>query len=125
MQTIPYDVLATNSTIARFEGIIHRPCMFRTALCPDRCGHAKDLAKFTILKYLNYEKKGQYGDEEATEFYANINPNAEEDRQQADIINIIKDLKVGDQVRLDWEHIYVNNNGCRYPERPIRLLERQ
>ena len=120
-----YKVLSTHSTIARFEGIIHRPCMFRTALCPDRCGHARDLARFTILQYLNYEKKDKYGDEQEKEFYANINPNAEEDKQSTEVLNIIKDLKVGDQVKLDWEHIYVDNGGAKYPERPIRSIERQ
>ena len=120
-----YTVLSSHSTIARFEGIIHRPCMFRTALCPDRCGHARDLARFTIIKYLNYEKKDKYGDEQGTEFYANINPNADEDKQSVEFIDIIKDLKQGDQVRLDWEHIYVDGDHAKYPERPIRLLERQ
>ena len=124
MQNLPYDTLATNSTIAIFEGINKRPCMFRTALCPDRCGHSQETAKFKILEYLDYSKPGEYGDEKQDFFFANLNINAEEDRQKKEFIDFIKTLKVGDKVKLNWDHIYVDNNGSRYPERPIRSISK-
>ncbi len=122
MENLPYDTLATNSTIAVFEGISKRPCMFRTALCPDRCGHSKEVARFKIVEYLDYTKPGEYGDEKQEYFYANININSEEDRQKKEFIDFIKGLKEGDKVKLNWDHIYVDNNGSRYPERPIRSI---
>ena len=122
MENVPYDTLATNSTIAVFEGISKRPCMFRTSLCPDRCGHSQEVARFKIVKYLDYTKPGEYGDEKQEYFYANMNINSEEDRQKKEFIDIIKGLKEGDKVKLNWDHIYVDNNGSRYPERPIRFI---
>ncbi len=124
MADLPYDTLATNSTIAVHEGISKRPCMFRTALCPDRCGHSKEIAQFKILEYLEYTKPGEYGDEKQDKFYANLNINDEEDRQKKEFIDFIKELKKGDKVKLNWDHIYVDNNGSRYPERPIRSISK-
>ena len=124
MENLPYDTLAKNSTIAVFEGISKRPCMFRTALCPDRCGHSKEIARFKILQYLEYTKQGEYGDEKQEYFYANMNINSEEDKQKKEFIEFIRGLKEGDKVKLNWDHIYVNNNGSRYPERPIRSISK-
>ena len=124
MENLPFETLATNSTIAIFEGIEKRPCMFRTALCPDRCEHSQETAKFKIVEYLDYTKPGQYGDEKQEFFYANMNPNAGEDRQKKEFIDFIRELKNGDKVKLNWDHIYVNNNGSFYPERPIRSISK-
>lgn len=119
------DVLAINETIAIFQGIEFHPCMFRTALCPDRCGHAQNYAKFKIVEYLKYEKKGKYGDDKCDVFAINMNPNAEEDKQSPEILNMINELKVNDKVLLNWNHIYVNTDCACYPERPVTLLEKQ
>ena len=122
MDTFPYDVLSKNSTIAIFEGINKTPCMHFTSLCPDKCGHSTETAKFKILEYLEYEKTGEYGDEKQKYFYANVNLNASEDKQKKEFIDFINQLKIGNKVKLNWEHIYVDNNGSRYPERPIRYI---
>ena len=124
MDNFPYDTLATNSTISLFEGITKRPCFFRTDLCPDKCNHSKELAKFKIIEYLEYTKPGEYGDEKQDFFYADINYNAEENKQKKEFIDFIKTLKEGDKVKLNWDHIYINNNGSRYPERPIRFISK-
>ena len=124
MDYLKYDTLATNSTISIFEGITKQPCMFRTALCPDNCNHSKETAKFKIIEYLEYTKPGEYGDEKQEYFYANMNANDEENIQKKEFINFIKELKEGDKVKLNWDHIYVNNNGSRYPERPIRAISK-
>ena len=122
MENLPYDTLAKNSTIAIFEGISKRQCMFKTALCPDKCNHSKEIAKFKIVEYLEYIKSGEYGDEKQEYFYCDINVNAQEDKQKKEFIDFIKTLKEGDKVKLNWDHIYVDNNGSRYPERPIRFI---
>ena len=124
MDTLPYDVLSKHSVIAIFEGITKSPCMFRTSLCPDNCGHSKKMANFKIEKYLDYKKTGEYGDEKQDYFYADINVNATEDKQKKEFIDFIKNLKKGDKVKLNWEHIYVDNNGSMYPERPIRSISK-
>ena len=118
-----FEILSSHKTIAVYDGIEHIPCRFRTSLCPDRCNHAKDVATFTIHEYLQYNMYGQYGDEKQSIFYADLNPNAEENAQPEEIIRIIKSLKPGQKVNLEWDHIYVqNHNGASYPERIIKAL---
>ena len=124
MENLQFETLATNSTVAIFEGINKRPCMFRTALCPDRCEHSQETAKFKILEYLDYTKPSQYGDEKQENYYAKISNNTREDRQKKEFIDFIRTLNNGDKVKLNWDHIYVNNNGSFYPERPIRAIKR-
>ena len=119
-----FEVLSTHKCKATYTGIEHIPCMFRTALCPDRCGHARDCAKFHVDEYVEYELKGKYGDEKQEDVLFNINPRAEEDPQDPQIIEKIKALKPGDHVLLYWEHIYANHNGMHTPERPIRSIEK-
>ena len=124
MDTLPYDILSTNSTIAIFEGIKRNECMFRTSLCPDKCGHSTEIAQFKIIEYLDYTKPGEYGDEKQEYFYANMNLNAPEDKQKKEYIDFINQLKIGDKVKLKWDHIYIDNNGSRYPERHIRYISK-
>ena len=117
-----FDTLAKHVVIATFDGIVHQPCRFMTSLCPDRCGHAKDLAVFKIDEYVDFEKNSQYG-EKVTVFQADINPNAVNNRQEQKFIDIMKTLQPGQKVKIHWDHIYVHNNGANYPERLIRELE--
>lgn len=121
--TTTFDVLARHKVIAEYKGTEHHPCRFRTALCPDRCGHARDVARFDVVNYESYEKLGEYGDDKQENFFFNLNPNAEEDKIAQEFIDKIKPLKVGQKVRLTVEHIYVKTDSAQYPERPIRALE--
>lgn len=118
-----FDVYAKHQVIAIFDGIQHHPCRFRTALCPDRCGHARDVAHFNVVEYEKYEKLNEYGDDKQEVIFCDLNPNAEEDRQTPEIIAAIKALKKGQKVRLTCEHIYVNTGTAQFPERPIRSVE--
>lgn len=119
-----YDVLSKHEATARFDGIKFHPCRFMTSLCPDRCNHAKNLSEFTIINYKVYEKVGEYGDEKQERFYADINPNAAESRQSAEVVTFIKNLKPGVIVKLAWEHRYVKTEeGSMYPERIITSIE--
>ena len=122
MENLPYETLSKNKTISIFEGINKRKCLFRTALCPDKCNHGKEIAKFKIIEYLEYLKESEYGDNKQEYFYANMNVNDVEDKQKKEFIDFIQKLKEGDKVKLDWDHIYVDNNGSKYPERPIRNI---
>ena len=118
-----FEILSIHNVIATFEGIEHRPCMFKTALCPDRCNHAKDLAVFAINEYLSYEKKNKYGDEKQGKFYVDVNPNATENQQDPQILEFINKLKQGDKVKILWEHTYVSDEGNMYPKRSVRKIE--
>ncbi|OHS98001.1 Tvp14 [Tritrichomonas foetus] len=93
-----------------------------TSLCPDRCGHAKDTAVFKTVEYEDFQKNSQYGEKQDV-YHADMNPNANTDKQEERFIELIKSLQPGQKVRLHWDHIYVTNQGSKYPERPIRELE--
>jgi hypothetical protein len=119
-----FQVLATHKTIAEFTGIQHFPCRHMTSLCPDRCTHAHDAAVFNIVEYESYEKPGQYGDEKQSVYRVRLDNNGTTDKQDPALIAVIKDLAPGQRVRLSWEHIYVSDNGSKYPERPLRSIEK-
>lgn len=114
-----FDVLSTHKTIAEYVGTEHMPCMFRTALCPDRCGHAKDVAKFKIIEYKFYEKPGQYGDEKTDMFRVELHPKRVPTSQNPEIDEVLPKLKEGQKVELEWRHIYTSDAGSKYPERPV------
>lgn len=40
------ELLSDHVAEAEFTGIIHRKCRFLTSLCPDKCDHARDFARF-------------------------------------------------------------------------------
>jgi hypothetical protein len=122
-----FEVLTKNKTTAEFIGIQHVPCRLIGPLCPNRCHHPHDAARFKILSYERYEKPGKYGDEKLDIFQVNLteDPQAPQmDRQDSKIIAQIKTLSPGQKVKLYWEHIYVTDEtNSKYPERPIRTLE--
>jgi hypothetical protein len=113
------EILSTHRTKAVYEGTRHLSCHFRTSLCPDRCGHAKDVAVFRITEYVAYEKPGQYGDAKATEF---LMPLVEGEEVSAGILTAAKGMSKGTAVRLEWLHEYVSKDGSRYPRRRVTLL---
>jgi hypothetical protein len=115
------EVLSSHRTKAVYEGNRHLPCRYRTSLCPDRCGHARDVAVFRITEYLAYEKSGQHGDPKATEFLLPLKAGEE---VSAEILATAKGLAKGDAVRLDWLHEYVSKDGSKYPRRRVTLLAR-
>lgn len=113
------EILSEHLVEATFSGIIDRPCMFRTALCPDRCGHAKKIASFQTIKYLEYKLVGKYGDEKQEVFMLDMDPAHKPQFQSAEIIAEISKLKPGDKVRLHWVHYYMHDDKGSYPERPV------
>jgi hypothetical protein len=116
---IDRQLLSAHDTVARFTGIKDHRCMGRTALCPDRCGHSGKLATFAIVKYLRYEKPGEFGDPRQEQFRVLIEDNMNQPKVPAAILKSINTLKAGDLVRLAWNHDYVTRDGSKSPERPI------
>lgn len=116
------DALSTHRTDAVFQGVRHLPCLHRTALCPDRCGHARDVAVFSITSYREYTKGNpHHGDPQAREF---LMPLEEGEEVSAAQLAFAKALKPGDAVKLDWVHEYVQSSGSSYPRRRVTRLER-
>jgi len=116
------DILSTHSTHAVYEGVRHLPCFHKTSLCPNKCGHAKDVAVFRVTGYIAYQKaNSDHGDPRATQF---MMPLVESDEVNPTVLAFAKGLKVGDAVRLDWNHEYVKDDGVSYPRRRVTLLSR-
>jgi hypothetical protein len=116
------DSLSVHRTDAVYEGVRHLPCRHRTALCPDKCGHARDVAVFRITAYREYVKdNSHHGDPKAVEF---LLPLKEGEEVSADILAFARALKAGDTVRLDWVHEYVRSQGASYPRRRVTQLAR-
>lgn len=125
------EVLSTHSTLATYAGTAEQPCRFLTSLCPDRCGHASTVATFRIVRYLGYEKPGQYGDEQKDVFHVRVSGGRTHggDTATPEVAALIATLASGDKVLLDWEHLYVtakyaNGGEAKFPERPVTKLER-
>ncbi|KAK2960566.1 putative flp protein [Blattamonas nauphoetae] len=118
-----FETLATHKFTATFQGINHRPCMFLTSNCPDRCGHPQDFAVFNVDKYEEYTKPGEYGDEQQTAYHMCVNENINEDKQDPAIIAKVKSLQPGQKVRVHYDHIYVDSDGSKWPERPCRSID--
>lgn len=110
-------MLSSHDTIATFKGLKEHRCMGRTALCPDRCGDSGTMASFSIVKYLDYQKPGQYGDPQAKTFSFLIH------KAQPDLV---KGLQAGDTVRLVWCHDYVTRTDAagRSGSSPERLVSK-
>ncbi len=113
------ELLSSHDTVARFSGLKQHKCMGLTSLCPDRCGESGTLATFEIVKYLAYEKPGEYGDPKQERFMVLIEDNMKNLKVPAAIRDAIVALKPGDLVRLQWNHDYVTRDGSKFPERPI------
>lgn len=119
------ELLSSHDTMARFTGIKDHKCMGLTSMCPDECGHSGKLATFEIVKYLNYEKPGEYGDPKQEQFMVLIEDNKGNVKVPAEIHMAILALKPGDLIHLKWNHDYVTRDRSSFPERPITLLEKK
>lgn len=116
-----YDVLSHHEAICEFTGIRRNPCMFRTALCPDRCDHASDIAFFKVIEYKKYELLGEYGDEKQDTFTTEVNRPVF--KQDPKIVEVIKTLKPGQKCRIVYDHLYVKDECTQRPERPFMEIE--
>lgn len=118
------ELLASNTVTAQFLGTRRLPCMGRTALCPDRCGHAAAVAVFRVLSNEAYAKPGKYGDDKAepgSEIL--IDAAADVPGQDAAVQETLAALTPGDTVRLTQKHYYADMGGVHMPVRPITELK--
>lgn len=118
------DVLCVNEVIAQFVGIEHIPCRFMTALCPDRCGHARDVAKFDVKEYLKYDKPGEYGDDRSEQFFWDLKPDSDSNKLHPEYLEQVKALKPGDKCKIYWTHFYVHDDNGSHPERSVTYFEK-
>jgi hypothetical protein len=118
------EMLSKHQTVAQFEGIAYQRCMGLTSLCPDQCGSSGDFATFRILKYVRYEKPGEYGDPVQTEFVFQVEDNHKKPKVSAEVKSKVAALSKGDYVLLDWVHDYVTKNRSSAPERTCTKVEK-
>ena len=118
------DLLASNTVVAQYVGVVERPCYFRTALCPDRCDHGAKIARFQVLTNESYEKPGKYGDDKA-EAGNIVLVDARNDvpGQPDGMLQKLAELKPGQLVRLTQKHYYADLGDIVTPIRPVTELE--
>ena len=117
------DLLATNTVVAVYRGTVKPPCHFRTALCPDRCGHSREQAVFTIKTSEDYSHPGKYGDDRLTPGTKwMIGTKDDVPGQDVAVLSQLAGLKPGDTVRMTISHYYVTVKNSSYPVRPVTSL---
>ena len=77
------------------------------------------MARFKVVRYLNYGCFGKYGDAEQEVFFVNMKENGREDPQSPAVLAAIRGLKKGDMVELSWAHLYVTHGGVSSPQRRV------
>ncbi len=116
-------LLAQNIVQVKYVGQKDIPCHFRTALCPDRCGHATRVAEFEVLRNEFYLRGGEYGDAPAavgSTLVADVKNPVE--GQTSEMVDKMLALKPGDVLFLTQCHYYVEKDGNHYPVRPVTKL---
>ena len=114
-------LLATNSVETHYLGTLELPCRHLTADCPDKCNHATMVARFRVLKNMDYQQNSEYGDEKILPGsilevdIKNPTPGQEDEA----VFSFISKLKVGDRVRLTQKHYYGTLGNTTSPYRPI------
>lgn len=117
------DLLASNTVAAQYLGERRLPCMGRTALCPNRCGHAASVAVFRVISNEAYAKPGKYGDDKAepgSEIL--IDAKADVPGQDAAVLETLSTLTPGDKVKLTQKHYYADFGDVLMPVRPVTEL---
>lgn len=117
------DLLASNTVTAQYLGARRLPCMGRTALCPNRCGHAASVAVFRVISNEAYAKPGKYGDDKAepgSEIL--IDAKADVPGQDAAVLKTLAALTPGDKVKLTQKHYYADFGDVLMPVRPVTEL---
>ena len=110
---------------AEYLGSEERPCLFRTAQCPDHCAHAQTVYSFKT-HHLKVEVNG------ASSHAKWVTP-----QEQGYVhhltakqltpahLSIVKELVPGARVLLHWHHDYVTISGASGPQYPVVKLEKK
>lgn len=117
------EILSVHETEATFTKIVKRTCRGRTARCPKKCGHSGEFAMFTIDNYLTYKKPGKYGDAKAKTYMIQISKvDGDKSVEVGHFGKMIRALKPGEKLFLNWTHFYVTKNNSSYPVREVSKL---
>lgn len=107
--------LSQHETVSVFTGI-HNGNESSLRVYPQR--EDKEWARFDIVSYINYTRKGTYGDKKKETMGFKIEDLSEKNKK------FILNLKRGDLLKLSWDHVYVTVGKSKFPERNITKLER-
>jgi hypothetical protein len=113
------ELLSAHKVEATFAGLEFRRCLGLTSLCPEECGDSGEFATFKIVRYLNYEKPGEYGDPKQQDYLVQVSDFHKNPKRDPKLLEWVRSLKPGDTVILSWEHRYVTANGRSAPQRPL------
>ena len=118
-------VLASNSFEAAYLGLMELPCRGMTADCPDKCGHATKVARFRVIRNVDYAQNSEYGDEKVAPGSIVMvdvkKPTPGQD--DAAIFELIDKLELGNKVIMPQEHCYGEIGNLMTPFRPVTKLE--
>ena len=118
-------VLVEHKVIATFQDVKFRTCRGATGNCPDRCGSSGDYANFKITDYLHYKKLGKYGDDKCPTYSVHVTDFHRKPTGDPVLGAYIKTLEAGDQVVIEWKHLYGSvRPGMHSPVRPLLLLKK-
>ena len=110
---------------AEYLGSEHRPCRFKTSLCPDRCNHAMVVHSFK-LHHLHAEVNADSSHAKwVTPQAAGATHHVSEGQMCADTKSKACSLAAGDRVVLHWNHDYVTINKASGPDYPVVKLEKK
>ena len=118
-------VLASNSFEAAYLGLMELPCRGMTADCPDKCDHATKVARFRVLRNVDYCQNSEYGDEKVAPGsivmvdVKKLTPGQDD----AAIFELIDKLEPGSKVIMTQEHCYGEIGDLVTPFRPVTKLE--
>jgi len=119
------EILVVNRTIAKYDGTAFRLCRGRTLACPETCGHSGGFANFSVVDYLQYDKRGKYGDAKKTSFTVQVTDFKKMPIGEKEINKRISEMKKGDLVLLCWNHTYGEvRPGVKSPQRPLIELRK-
>lgn len=115
-------LLSHHDTKAVFKGLQQRRCRGMTALCPDKCGDSGTIAVFDIAGYNDYQKPDHYGDDPAEQYVFMLESTTGASDVCPETLELVKNLRPGDEVNLVWDHVYVSDGKANYPKRVVRKI---
>lgn len=116
--------LAEHVTVARYLGVTEEGCCHLTAQCPDACEHGGVYAHFEIVKYLDYSCYSSEGEAQQSEFAVRLRlrSGAIAPETSPALVQMVEGLASGEEVALEWVHLYRITEKGNYPERIIMRL---
>lgn len=118
-------VLTEHKVIATFQEVKFRRCMGATGRCPDRCGSSGEFANFKITDYLHHKKAGKYSEDKQKAYMIQVTDFHRKPKGDPALGAYVKTLEAGDQVVIEWKHLYGKlRTGGSSPVRPLLLLKK-